>query len=334
LKNVLTELERKYKVYFTFESAVLQQKYISPDVELGQGLEESLHNVLSPYGLQYRKISERYYSIFPAEAIPPAPAPQLNAIPSQTSSLENLARLGTIVLPAANPLAVTITGRVTDDKESGIPGVNVLLKGSVTGTTTNTDGSYSLSIPEVKAGSGILVFSFIGYVTEEIPLNGRNTIDVTMIADIKSLNEVVVVGYGTQQKKDLTTAISSVKGAEINAIPTLSPGQALAGKMAGITLQQASGAPGSAPVIRIRGNGSITSGNNPLYVIDGYPTSDVNLFNNIPPSDIESIDVLKDAASAAIYGSRAGNGVIVVTTKRGKEGNTRLPLTPPSARSR
>lgn len=151
-----------------------------------------------------------------------------------------------------------------------------------------------------------------------------NTAPSGMTVDTQALGEVVVVGYGTRQKKDLTTAISSVKGSEINTLPTMSAGQAIVGKVPGISLQQGSGGPGAAPIIRIRGNGSITSGNNPLYVIDGYPTSDGNLFNNISPSDIESIDILKDAAAAAIYGSRAGNGVIVVTTRKGKAGATRF----------
>jgi TonB-linked SusC/RagA family outer membrane protein len=328
LKNVLTELERKYKIYFTFESALLQQKYISQDVDLSQGLEESLQNVLYPYGLQYRKISERYYSIFPAGEISPAPTPQLNAIPNQPGALENLSHRGTIALPAANPLAVTITGRVTDDKGSGIPGVNVLLKGSTTGTTTRPDGNYSLSVPD-NLPNAILVFSYIGYVTEEVPVGNRSTIDITLIADVKSLSEVVVVGYGTQQKKDVVGSVASLKSEEMNMTPNANLAQGLQGRIAGVQITQNSGAPGGNVSIRIRGVNSINGSSEPLYVIDGVQFSagsnDANApspLSQINPNDIESIEVLKDASATAIYGARGANGVILITTRRGKTGKS------------
>ena len=168
-----------------------------------------------------------------------------------------------------------------------------------------------------------LLFTFAG-ISHAQTDSGKNVATPRMTIDTQALGEVVVVGYGTRQKKDLTTAISSVKGAEINALPTMSAGQAIVGKVPGISLQQGSGGPGAAPIIRIRGSGSITSGNNPLYVIDGYPTADGDLFNAISPTDIESIDILKDAAAAAIYGSRAGNGVIVVSTRKGRAGQAKL----------
>lgn len=214
-----------------------------------------------------------------------------------------------------------INGKVTDSSGATLPGVSVVLKGTSTGVITDSNGNYLLAgIPE----NAILQFSFVGMKMQEIAVGSKTTINVTLIEETVGIEEVVAIGYGTKLRKDLTTAVSSVDGELIKSIPTLSVGQAMVGKMAGVTLQQAGGDPGSAPVIRIRGAGSITLGNSPLYVIDGYPTNDGSLFNAIPPSDIENINILKDAASSAIYGSRAGNGVILITTKRGKSGKTQF----------
>lgn len=212
---------------------------------------------------------------------------------------------------------VTVTGKVTSSEDhSGLPGVNVLIKGTTTGTTTNADGEYEIQIEE----GGVLSFSFVGFMTREITVRNQNVIDVNLDSDQTELSEVVVVGYGTQLKQNVTTAISSLSAGKIKEITVANAAQAMVGQVAGVNLQQISGEPGAAPSIRIRGNGSISSENGPLYVIDGYPTDDASLFNAISPIDIESIDILKDAASAAIYGSRAGNGVIIVTTKKGQLG--------------
>jgi TonB-linked SusC/RagA family outer membrane protein len=215
----------------------------------------------------------------------------------------------------------TVRGNVKDDQNIPLPGVVVMLKGTTTATSTDSNGNFSLTVPD---NNGTLVFRSIGYATQEIGLNGRAVVNVSLIPELKSLNEVVVIGYGTQSKKDVTTAISTLKGEKIADLPVTNPTQALVGQVSGVYLQQGSGAPGEAPYVRIRGNGSITSGNGPLYVIDGYPTNDASLMNALSPQDIESMDILKDAASAAIYGSRAGNGVILVTTKKGKAGKTRF----------
>src|SRR5690606_38686893 len=167
-------------------------------------------------------------------------------------------------------------------------------------------------------------FSFVGYVSQEIVIGKRGNLEVRMEVDEKSLDEVVVVGYGTQRRQLISTATTTVRSEQIANLPVANAAQALVGQSPGMSLQQVTGQPGAVPAIRIRGNGSISSGNSPLYVIDGFPTTDGSLFSSIPPSDIESIDILKDAASAAIYGSRAGNGVIVITTKRGKSGKPRI----------
>ena len=219
------------------------------------------------------------------------------------------------------PAAITISGRVTDDKGEAIPGVNVLLKGTTLGTATNTDGNYSLAIPDGSA-NGTLVYSFIGFITEEVPINNRTTIDVSLRPDIQSLSEVVVIGYGERERKDLTGSIGSVSAVEINRTPIVSPDQALQGRVSGVNVTAGNGDPSARQVIRIRGVGTLGS-NDPLIVIDGVPLAEVGItgggisnFENvrynqnplslINPNDIESIDVLKDASAAAIYGVRAG----------------------------
>lgn len=214
-----------------------------------------------------------------------------------------------------------ITGNVTDEAGSPLQGVTVQIKGSTIGVLTDLNGNYSLS---GLIENATITFSFIGMSTKEVVYTGQKSINVTLEESAVDLGEVVVVGYGTQSRAMLTTAISSVNSEKLSGIPVSNPAQAMVGQIAGVRFQQASGDPGSAPYIRIRGNGSLTSSNSPLFVIDGYPTDDANIFNSILPSDIESIDILKDAASAAIYGSRAGNGVILVTTKSGKLGKTKF----------
>ncbi|WP_338877353.1 TonB-dependent receptor (plasmid) [Spirosoma sp. SC4-14] len=218
---------------------------------------------------------------------------------------------------------LVITGRVIAETGGPLPGVSIVLKGTQTGTTTEADGTYKLSLPEGSENS-TLVFSYIGYVSQEIVVNNRSVIEVTLATDSKSLSEVVVVGYGEQKRKTLSTAVSSISGTQLKDISVANPAQALAGQVSGVNITQTGGQPGSAPVIRIRGIGSLGAGNSPLYVVDGYPLASADNFNQINPDDIQSIEILKDAAAAAIYGSRGGNGVILVTTKRGKPGQTRF----------
>jgi TonB-dependent starch-binding outer membrane protein SusC len=223
------------------------------------------------------------------------------------------------MLPASKPVAVTITGRVTDETNQGLPGVNVLLKGTTNGTTTDGTGKYSLSVPDA---TGTLVFSYIGYTTEEVAINGRSTIDVSLVADIQSLSEVVVVGYGSQLKKEVTGAVQTVSSAELKDIPVSTVAQKLQGRLAGVQINQTTGKPGQGMNVRIRGQLSVTGGSDPLYVVDGFPiTGNLNAIN---PDEIEDITVLKDAASTSLYGSRAANGVVLITTKRGKAGQTNV----------
>lgn len=212
-----------------------------------------------------------------------------------------------------------ISGRVIDDQGQPLPGVSVVVKNTTTGSVTDVEGRYTLNAPD-KATA--LVFSFIGYLSQEIPLNGKSTIDVTLSTDVKSLNEVVVVGYGTQRKETITGSVVAVKGAELVKSPTTNLSNSLAGRLPGVTAVNRSGEPGAdGSVIRIRGTNTLGN-NSALVVVDGIPDRAGGL-DRINPADIETISVLKDA-SAAIYGSRAANGVILITTKRGKSGKPQL----------
>jgi TonB-linked SusC/RagA family outer membrane protein len=214
------------------------------------------------------------------------------------------------------PLAVRITGTITDEQNQPVPGANVIEKQTSNGTAADGTGRFSI---EVNPGA-TLVFSAIGFVSQEVVVSTQTTINIQLKGSANELNEVVAVGYQTARKSDLTGAVADVKAKELNlAAPTL--GQALVGKLAGVQATQVSGAPYVSTKIRVRGVGSINASSDPLYVIDGFPAAN-DVFIN--PNDIESIDVLKDAASAAIYGSRASGGVVIITTKRGKEGKGRV----------
>jgi TonB-linked SusC/RagA family outer membrane protein len=215
---------------------------------------------------------------------------------------------------------VQVNGTVSDETGSPLPGVTILLKGTTKGTTTDLDGKYSISGP----ADGVLVFSFIGYTPMEETIGNRSLIDVNLNPDQSELEEVVVVGYGTVKKSQLTGAISSVGNKEIQELPITDARQALQGRAAGVDVTQAGSKPGSAPQVRIRGRRSFNASNEPLYVIDGIPT--VGGIGDINPQDITSMEVLKDASSTAIYGSRGANGVVLITTKRGNVGKTVVSL--------
>ena len=220
--------------------------------------------------------------------------------------------------------APTITGKVTDEAGLGMPGVNVIVKGTSIGTTTDAEGQYRLNVTGDQA-AGTLVFSFIGYAAQEQPINNRTAINVSMVADVSELSEVIVVGYGTQEKRDVTSSISTVTGEAISKIPTGNAMDAMKGQIAGVDILQNGGRPGESPTIRIRGRRSLTASNDPLFVVDGIPvTAGINSISDFNTEDIQSVEVLKDAASQAVYGSRGSNGVILVTTKRGEPGETKV----------
>ncbi len=229
-----------------------------------------------------------------------------------------------------------ITGTVTSSEDGlPIPGASVVVKGTTVGTATDLDGTYSLSVPQ---GSNVLVFSFVGSLPQDVQIGNRSTVDVVLQPDTKILSEVVVTGYGVQEKREITGAISSVSATDIEDLPILGVDQALQGRAAGVQVTQSSGTPGSGISVRIRGTGSINASSEPLYVIDGVPINSgsytaigtggqlTNALSDLNPNDIESMEILKDAAASAIYGSRAANGVVLITTKKGKAGATRVDI--------
>ena len=226
----------------------------------------------------------------------------------------------------------SITGKVIDAGDNTpLPGVNIVEKGTTNGTVTDIDGGYTISVSD----GAVLVFSFVGYLTQEVAVGGRSVLDVSLQTDILQLSEVVVVGYGEQESKDVTGVVAAVDEEQFNRGAIVSPDQLIAGKVAGVQITQNSGEPGGQSTIRIRGGTSINASNAPLYVIDGVPIDNSahnpggfptgrNPLNFLNPSDIETFTVLKDASATAIYGSRAANGVILITTKKGKAGEAKI----------
>ncbi|WP_197056919.1 TonB-dependent receptor [Cellulophaga sp. Hel_I_12] len=258
-------------------------------------------------------------------------------VPNTNSSfkLENDETGSVFRLNNASLQQIEITGKVVDENNQPLPGASVVLKGTVNGVTTNFDGEYAIAVPE---GSTTLVVTYVGYLAQEILISNQTEINIKMSPDTTSLEEVVVVGYGTQRKKDLVGAISSVKSEELVLSSTPSIGQALQGRVSGLQITQNSAQPGGGLDIQIRGAGSINASNQPLIVVDGFPITDFqqpgsgniydggtqNILNSFNPNDIASIEVLKDASSTAIYGARAANGVILITTKKGKTGKVQV----------
>lgn len=213
-----------------------------------------------------------------------------------------------------------ITGSVTDDQGVPIPGINVIEKGTSNGAMTDIDGNYSIL---VSSSETVLIFSSIGFETREIATADLEVIDVTLGASIADLDEVVVVGYGTSTKRDVTGAVATVSEKEFNSGAITNPLQQISGKAPGVIVSQQGSEPGSTPSVRIRGITSLIGGNDPLVVVDGVQ-GNMDLLNQIPPSEIRSIDILKDASATAVYGSRGAPGVIIVTTKKNKSGTSTL----------
>ena len=259
--------------------------------------------------------------------------------PAPRSILSGKLLLLSLFLPIAGyaQTARQVSGKVLDGTGTGLPGVTVLVPGTTTGTSTGSDGGFQLSVP---ANATKLSFSFVGYGTQVVDITGRNTISVTLKDDAQALGDVVVVGYGTVQKSDLTGAVSTVGTKEFNKGTFTSPDQLLQGRTSGVQITQNSGQPGGASTIRIRGNSAVTGTGQPLYVVDGVPldgrsarpglntslgdSPDSNPLNFLNPADIESLTVLKDASATAIYGLRAAYGVVLITTKRGKVGEPKF----------
>lgn len=280
-----------------------------------QPLPQVLETLLTPLRIMYQLHNDKVILVPKKVSSEPARQKQSYVIPPTS-----LLNLPTYLTTHSATKALTITGKVTSQEDNlGLPGVNVLVKGTTAGTTTNVDGDYTLNAPD---GNGTLVFSYIGYTTAEVPINNRSTINTVMLPDIQSLQEVVVVGYGTQKKETATGAIASIKGTEIIQSPATNVTNSLGGRLPGVVTVTRSGEPGNdGSTIRIRGVNTLNN-NDPLVVVDGIPGRSLE---RLDPNSIETITVLKDA-SAAIYGAQAANGVILVTTKRGKTGKPQITI--------
>jgi TonB-linked SusC/RagA family outer membrane protein len=291
VKNVNLEkffelLEKKSNYSFLYNNQAIPNQTVNVDAK-DLTVPQILDNALAKTGLSYKVLSDK---------------------------------LIVIVLKSAPEIAdIKVTGTVTDEKGETLPGATIGIKNGKNIAVTDMNGSFAVTVPE----STILVVSYIGFQTQEVPVTGPGPLNIKLKDAAGSLNEVIVVGYTTQKKKDLTGAVSVINSKDINAIPVGGVDQIMQGKAAGVAVTADAGAPGGGINVRIRGVGTINN-NNPLYVIDGVPTE--NGINEIAPNDVESINILKDASSAAIYGARASNGVVIVTTKRGKSGKAKLSL--------
>ncbi len=299
LSKILSEIESKSSVRFVYSPKATKANRLVSMNRVEAPVSEILDDLLAPLHLNYKLVGQQV--VISPELID-APVRELKLEVFSTKSLER-----------------TIKGKVTEDNGEILPGVSVILKGTQLGTVSDQDGNYNLLIPEDTENQTSLIFSYVGYVTSEKVISNKSVIDVVLQVDTKTLDELVVVGYGTQKKSDLTGSVVSVGEKDFTKGVNNSALQLLNGKASGVQISQSSSAPGGGIAIRIRGAGSINSDNSALIVVDGLPGASAT---SISPEDIESIQILKDASAAAIYGSRAANGVVLITTKRGKKGAT------------
>lgn len=340
LLSALEDIKVRHNISLLFERKNVEGKMVDPDVYLSaSSADEALTRLLKDTQLRHEKIQESIFVVLTEKEMSlrdqkisrnntGAVLPE----PSEGQRMKGYVPTDSSVNGYEGHAVISITGAVRSEEDEPLPGVSVVLKGTQHGTVTDSEGKYRLTVPGENA---VLVFSFIGYVTQELMVGSRTVVDVRMVSDIQSLNEVVVVGYGSQQKREVTGSIASVKARELARNINADVTTALQGRAAGVQITQSGGTPGGAVRVRIRGTASILSSGDPLYVIDGIPAT-LGAFgmpgvarsplSEINPNDIESIEVLKDASAAAIYGSRAANGVILITTKKGKAGKATLDI--------
>ncbi|GGB96882.1 SusC/RagA family TonB-linked outer membrane protein [Dyadobacter sediminis] len=297
LKSVLASIEKSAQVKFSYVPSLIKNQKVTFSAT-NQTLKVVLKELLVPLQIRFSVSGDYIILNKKKEDTPDAAKEQGLLVP----------------LPYTDQTDMTIKGQVTaSDSKEPLPGVSVVVKGTQQGAITSGDGSYSLVVPDESA---VLVFSFVGYVSQEIQVANRSLIHVTLEADIKALSEVVVTGYTTQSRRDITGSVSVIDADKLLAVPATNLAQQLQGRAAGVTVGT-DNTPGGGVAVRVRGYGTLGN-NDPLYVIDGVPTK--GSLNTINQNDIESIQILKDASSASIYGSRAANGVVIITTKRGKTG--------------
>lgn len=328
LSILLQDLKNHYGVDVLYADRVVRRIQVLPSVvNWSLSLEQNLARILQPNNLSFSKQAGGSYVIF---ALPKdlKTAPSVRSIsttPESPQPESTLAPFGEIqttinrqVFVDSQPKDIQLSGTVTDEKGEGLPGVSVVVKGSQRGATTDVSGKYSISVP---TGQSILVFSFVGYLSKEVAVGSQTQINVSLQTDTKALEEVVVVGYGTQKKVNMTGAVSTIDMTKVaESRPITSVSSSLYGLAPGLSVNQGNGRPGGdGASLLVRGSGTLNNAS-PLVIVDGVESN----MNNLNPQDIETISVLKDAASAAIYGSRAANGVILITTKKGKEGTLKI----------
>ncbi len=323
LVDILKDIEVRYGVLFTFRNSTVENRP-GKLYNRANGIEKALAEVLAPEGLRFRKVDDIYVIYAPSEKaavrdvkreLKKKESTQLWAASESASEPASMIRKVNLLM---NPAEVTIQGNVTNERGEPMPGVNVVVKGTTIGTTTDEFGSYTISTPE----NGILVFSFIGYETVEMQVGNRSRIDLSMTPDTMTLSEIVVLGYGSVERKDLIGSVGIASQEDFGNVAVSNAQQLIQGKVSGVQVINSNGLPGSNVKITVRGTGTFTNAD-PLYVIDGIQGNE-NQFNAISPYDIESVTVLKDASSTAIYGANAANGVVIITTKRAKSGTPRV----------
>ncbi|MDR6806869.1 TonB-linked SusC/RagA family outer membrane protein [Dyadobacter sp. BE34] len=312
LVDVLLKLKDKFQVDLLFEEKIVENIRVSvSSIRPSASFEDNLETLLRSTGIQYMKVKKGTY-VLRNEKISIVQKP-LEHVPAFAvdNRLKAVAMLERKMLHTpAKAADVTVTGRVTDEKGEVLPGVNVTVKGTLRGVSADASGNYSLSVP---SGQVTLVFSFVGYVSQEVQLGEKKTLDVILRSDNKNLEEVVVVAFGTQRKESIVGAISSVPPNDLK-VPVSKLSNALAGQIAGIVSVQGSGEPGSGSSFWIRGISSFGANNTPLILVDGIQRS----MDLVDPEDIESFSILKDASATAVYGVRGANGIVLITTKKGK----------------
>src|SRR5690606_32040049 len=333
LEQAIQKISIQYEVYFTYNKNLLQEIEVNLDVSEQKSLEEVMEQVLVRTKLQYRIHEEKYVIIYNSdrEGISSLKKmaqhlDELIVMEEKRNTVQNSpsSRLGSTSLLSnmqltRHRMVLNVSGVVTDQAGDPLIGVNVLVQGTNEGTATDINGRFSLRDVNQNA---TLVFSYIGYQKQEVALNGRTQITVTMIEDSQTLDEVVVVGYGTQNREDMTGSVSTVAAERLENRPVTNAATALQGVSPGLVVTRQSGQPGNEDIkIQIRGVTSINGDVDPLVILDGISVP-VSTLQSMNPNDIESISVLKDAAAAAVYGAQASGGVIVVTTKKGEKGKT------------
>ncbi|MFA7584516.1 MAG: TonB-dependent receptor plug domain-containing protein, partial [Proteiniphilum sp.] len=305
LRDFFSYIEKNYSYTFMYDNTDINDKQLISVNERNQPIEKVLASVLKDKGIRFEV---QAFQII-------------------------LSKANTIVSTENRQQArKNITGRILDEKGEPVIGANIVEKGTTNGTVTDVEGNFTLNVEENAA----IHVSYIGYLPQDITSAGKNSLHVVLLEDMTTLDEIVVVGYGTMRKRDLTGSVSSIKSEDIQRSPVTSLDQAIQGKAAGVQVSQASSAPGGRVLIRVRGGNSLSSSNEPLYVVDGFPVSAggsaggngtaQNPLATLNTADIASIEILKDASATAIYGARGANGVVLITTKRGEIGKPQVTL--------